>query len=72
MAANCHYCCKVVCDEARWESVSKVEWFQDQESFCYDVVLFYKRVFICKCWCYAAGVDEAYCFNESLWEWVAQ
>ena len=68
MVANYYYCYKVVGNKPGWEFISKAEWFQDQESFCYNIVLFYKRVFVYKRQCYTTGVNKAYCFNKNLQE----
>ena len=68
--ADYYYCCKVVSNKTRQASISKVEWFWDQESFYYNIMLFYKQVFVYKYWCYITGVNKAYYFNEDLWEWV--
>ena len=66
MVADCYSYYKVVGNKARWESISKAEWFQDQESFYYNIMLFYKQVFICKRQCYTTTVNKAYYFNKDL------
>ena len=48
MVANYYFYYKVMGNEAGWESVGKVEWFQDQEFFYYNIMFFYKQIFVYK------------------------